>query len=74
MASDLLRLKAEDLDDLEVVSTCLQDALTRVADMTYLPVCAASPWSPPGSAGSVRTAPCARAASGSGPACTSTAC
>lgn len=37
MASELLRLKAEDLDDLKVVSTCLQDALTRVADMTYLP-------------------------------------
>lgn len=37
MVSDLLRLKAQDEEDLQVVSSCLQDALTRVADMTYLP-------------------------------------
>jgi hypothetical protein len=32
-----LKLEAGDAGDLEVVSTCLQDALTRVGDMTYLP-------------------------------------
>ncbi len=32
-----LKLKAEDRADLEVVSTCLQDALTRVGDITHLP-------------------------------------
>lgn len=37
MASELLRLSARDTEDLQVVSSCLQDALTRVADMTYLP-------------------------------------
>ena len=31
-----LKLKAGDPGDLEVVSTCLQDALTRIGDMTYL--------------------------------------
>ena len=33
---NLLRLKAAGLDDLEVISACLQDALTRVGDMTFL--------------------------------------
>ena len=33
---DSLKLKAEDLEDLKVISACLQDALTRVADMAYL--------------------------------------
>lgn len=37
MAGELLRLRADDADDLQVVSSCLQDALTRLADMTYLP-------------------------------------
>ena len=33
----LLKLKAEDPDDLGVISACLQDALTCLGDMTYLP-------------------------------------
>jgi hypothetical protein len=33
---ETLKLRAEDLGDLEVISTCLQDALTRIGDMTYL--------------------------------------
>jgi hypothetical protein len=30
-----LKLKAEDPGDLEVISTCLQDALTRIGDISY---------------------------------------
>ena len=30
-----LRLRAEDLDDLPVVSACLQDAVTRLSDMSF---------------------------------------
>jgi hypothetical protein len=30
-----LRLHAEDADDLQVISSCLQDAIARIADMTY---------------------------------------
>ena len=32
-----LRLRAEDTEDLEVVSACLQDAIVRVGDMAFLP-------------------------------------
>ncbi|MDP6343326.1 MAG: DUF2948 family protein [Alphaproteobacteria bacterium] len=32
----LLRLRAEDADDLEVVSACMQDAIARIGDMTYM--------------------------------------
>jgi len=35
--SDPLRLKAEDGVGLAVISACLQDAIARVADMSYLP-------------------------------------
>ena len=37
MINSLLRLKAEEGPDLEVISTCLQDAITRIEDMTYIP-------------------------------------
>jgi len=30
-----LRLRAEDIEDLQIISSCLQDALARVADMRY---------------------------------------
>ena len=33
----LLRLHAEDIQDLMVISACLQDAVTRQRDMTYRP-------------------------------------
>lgn len=32
-----LRLSAEDATDLEVISTCLQDAVTQVRDLVFLP-------------------------------------
>lgn len=32
-----LRLSAEDAADLDVISTCLQDAVTRVGDLAFLP-------------------------------------
>jgi hypothetical protein len=32
-----LRLSAEDAADLEVISTCLQDAVTHVRDLAFLP-------------------------------------
>ena len=32
-----LRLIAEDADDLAVISACLQDAVTQVRDLTFLP-------------------------------------
>lgn len=32
-----LRLLAEDVDDLTVIAACLQDALAKVCEMTYLP-------------------------------------
>lgn len=32
-----IRIKAETLEDLEVISSLLQDALFKVSDMTYLP-------------------------------------
>ena len=32
-----LRLKAEDLDDLQVISACVQDAVVKVGDMAYVP-------------------------------------
>lgn len=37
MASEPLRLRAEDEEDLKVVSACLQDAVVRVGDLAYLP-------------------------------------
>ena len=32
-----LRLRAEDSDDLAVISACLQDSLVPVRDLAYLP-------------------------------------
>jgi hypothetical protein len=32
-----LRLRAEDADDLAVISACMQDALVAVCDITYMP-------------------------------------
>ena len=32
-----LRLRAEDEEDLKVISACLQDAVVRVGDLAYLP-------------------------------------
>ncbi len=37
MINSLLRLKAEEAADLEVISSCLQDAIARVDDMTHIP-------------------------------------
>ncbi len=37
MAPKPIKLSAMDRDDLGVISACLQDALTRTAEMTYLP-------------------------------------
>src|SRR3954468_3675207 len=34
---DLLRLAAMDAEDLAVISACVQDAVLKVGDMTYLP-------------------------------------
>jgi DUF2948 family protein len=34
---DLLRLAAMDAEDLAVISACVQDAVMKVGDMTYLP-------------------------------------
>jgi len=36
-SSELLRLLAVDTEDIEVLSTAMQDAIFRVADMAYLP-------------------------------------
>ncbi len=36
MVSSRLRLRAEEADDLEVVSSCLQDAIARIEDMAYV--------------------------------------
>jgi hypothetical protein len=36
-AGDGIRLKARDARDLEVLAACLQDAVVRLADMTWLP-------------------------------------
>lgn len=32
-----MKLRAQDAEDLEVLSSCLQDALVRLGDMTFLP-------------------------------------
>ncbi len=32
-----LRLRAQDSEDMQIISACLQDAVTLVSDMTYLP-------------------------------------
>ena len=32
-----LRLRAEKTDDIPVISSCLQDAIARIEDMTYIP-------------------------------------
>lgn len=37
MINSKLRLKAEATADLEVISTCLQDAIARIEDMAYIP-------------------------------------
>ena len=37
MQPEALRLRAEDREDLAVISACLQDALVRVADLAYEP-------------------------------------
>jgi hypothetical protein len=36
LTDDALKLRAQDAEDLEVLSSCLQDALVRLGDMTYL--------------------------------------
>ena len=36
MTDDALRLRAQDAEDLEILSSCLQDALVRLGDMTFL--------------------------------------
>ena len=36
-AGGALKLRAEDVDDLAVISACLQDALIPVGDIAYLP-------------------------------------
>lgn len=36
-AKEALQLRAEDADDLAVISACLQDALVPVGDITYVP-------------------------------------
>ena len=36
-ADGALQLRAEDADDLTVISACLQDALVSVADIAYMP-------------------------------------
>ena len=36
MINSLLRLQADEATDLEVISTCLQDAIARVGDMTHI--------------------------------------
>jgi len=35
--TERLRLRAEDEEDLRVISACLQDALVAIADLAYLP-------------------------------------
>ena len=35
MVNSLLRLRAEEADDLPVISSCLQDAIARIGDMSY---------------------------------------
>ncbi len=37
MAQSLLRLRAEDADDLAVLSACLQDAVIAIRETTFLP-------------------------------------
>ena len=47
-----LRLRAEDAEDLAVISACLQDALVAVRDLAYDPEARKSScWSPTASAG-----------------------
>lgn len=36
LTDDALKLRAQDAEDLEILSSCLQDALVRLGDMTYL--------------------------------------
>ena len=37
MAKLRLRLRAENSEEIPVVSSCLQDAIARIEDMTYIP-------------------------------------
>ena len=37
MSYSRLRLRSESIDDLPVISSCLQDAIARIEDMTYIP-------------------------------------
>jgi len=37
MVNSQLRLRAEDVPGLEVISSCLQDAIARIDDTTYIP-------------------------------------
>ena len=37
MANSRLRLRSDSLDDVPVISSCLQDAIARIEDMTYIP-------------------------------------
>ena len=70
-----LKLIALDEEDLAVVSSLLQDAVVRVADMTYLPRRSASPRSSTVSIGSGRKKrAAARTIGGGGRRSNSTAC
>ena len=37
MAKSRWRLRAESIDDVPAISSCLQDAIARIEDMTYIP-------------------------------------
>ncbi|MFP6771264.1 MAG: DUF2948 family protein [Alphaproteobacteria bacterium] len=37
MINTRLRLRAEEAEDLAVISSCVQDAIARIEDMTYMP-------------------------------------
>jgi hypothetical protein len=37
MVNSQLRLRADDAEDLAVISSCVQDAIARIDDMSYLP-------------------------------------
>ena len=37
MANAPFRLRSESIDDVPVISSCLQDAIARIEDMTYIP-------------------------------------
>ena len=37
MANSQLRLRSESIEDVPIMSSCLQDAIARFEDMTYIP-------------------------------------